>query len=271
MILTDAADLWVLDATSSISQGFFGIDLSGSGIGSGIPTLSDWEAIFDIKPYKPQFVIARASGGASVTKPVAVRAEDILNSIPSTVSAQTAAYAELNYDDPGPAQINRALGSIGTQKPNLAFLAIAVEPLYDGETFASTDTAIRSRNQILYEAVQTTQNNQLKTVIYTRDQKKDNLNYWQQITDDTPSFRCLPLWDSLPDSEASLSSTVADLPYGGWTLPRAAKQYDIGPNNKGVYPSGSTTPVDLDVLTHSISWQPTRGAWPQMSLALRVW
>jgi hypothetical protein len=213
---------------------------------SSVPSQADWTAI--IAGSNVQFVIARASGGASASFPVPIglRAQDILGSIPSGVNAPRAAYAELNYADSGPAQIQKALASIGSQKTSLTFLALAIEPLFAGEPFSNNNADVDGRNKIIYDSVQTVQTNGMKSIIYSRNETFGGLDYWHQITGDTSSFGCLPLWDSLPDQQVSLASSIADLPYGGW-ITRVGKQYNTGPNNLGVYLGDSKTPVDLDI------------------------
>ncbi len=241
------------------SQIQFGVDLSAAP-----SSASDWNSI--TTAYPSQFVIARAWGGALTsslcpTTPC-IKAKEIFLHLPASPPLQKAAYTFLNYMAalPGPQQltgiqqiVEKALPSIGTTlQGELAFLAVDVENDY-------LTGNIQQQAKTIYEAVQAIQKSGLKAVIYTRQQRRKGagLHDWAEVTggtSGTKNFSCLPLWDALPDDEASISSTLKNLPYGGWTS-RAGKQYATEQNGCASTAPPTCTPisvpVDLDVFDPS--------------------
>jgi hypothetical protein len=212
-----------IDNLSLVYSCNIGIDLSV------LPSSSDWTAI--VNEYHPKFIIADAWGGESVFP-----AGRILSSIPSDIEVHKAAYALLNWAESGPNQVRMAesVRGIDDQIDQLAFIAIDVE----ATTFQGTTS--EERNKIIYEAVQAVKqgipgiSKPLNAFIYT------NSSLWRDITKNTKSFGCLPLWDVELDNTPVLSPANT-LPYGGWTT-RAGKQYAW--NRR---PGESTVAVDLDV------------------------
>jgi len=232
-----------------------------------------------------QFAIVQAWGGRS-------RNEFAVSQLSGarSIGMKTAAYVLLNYDDkvcstfahpvrdnngkcegdpiPQPKsggrwQVQQGLAALGSQRAQVAFVAIDVEWFLAAPP--STDASARGRHrQYILDAIDEVRKSGKRPVIYTRNGQ----GHWLDITGcaatsseggcvalykniNDPS-KPVPLWD-VQDGAPDLGNFQ---PHSGWTE-RAGRQYKLDQNFFGL-PSDRT--IDLNVFDLSLFSQETRDA-----------
>jgi hypothetical protein len=129
-------------------------------------------------------------------------------------------------------------------------MAVDIEPCCS-ESLPADPASLGSRVQQIYDAVQAVEQAGINPVIYSSQ------GNWLTIAGDThPSFGCLPLWTPVPDLVADLGSDYGNpwQGFGGWSPPRAGKQYCLDLNNIPCSLSASigAPDADLDIFNASV-------------------
>lgn len=206
--------------TASTATGAMVVQASHFTVLHGYDTLNanvNWQPLAKARM---EFLIADAWGGRSRIVDAAAR----LNAA-RTNNVPIAAFCLLNFDrykQDGLWQVRQALSAVGSERTNLAFLALDVEY---GNTGFNYKYMTPAQNALqISNAVFAVTNYGLKAVIYTRQGAGGD---WGEITDfnEDPFFGAIPLWlEYRNDGQDALTDPEGYIPSPPWTKV-SAKQY----------------------------------------------